>query len=713
MSERRLGGFSEAGHAEAVSFAIAAGLFALFVAFCLRVCYVMRSPRGNEQMNTLGDNILKGSKSFLRVLYKYLGLFLFAIYVTLIILFSIDSPSSDQSDGLRIGGCFLAGAILSAIATSAGVSIAADANVRTAQAAEQEGPGKALSVAYTAGSVLSFTVAGLGLSGISILYVIMTLGRPDSSVAVQSNYAMVALVGFGLGASSTSVFTRFAGGIYSKGAELSASLLSLETGGKNPALIADKVGEGIMGVGGAGADYFESLVVSILAAATLAGGDIVLLSLTFWVAASGVVASMVGFFFAGAPEDGSKTDLLYGLYKGKMVAGVLIITLTVIIVRLFFDNSGEGYAALCCIIIGQVYGALIGVVTEYFTSHNSAVETINKASNFSSPMHLIKALGIGMLSVIVPAVIIVASTLGCLYLSGLYGVAIASVSVISNLGINLACDSFGSIANNAVAIVDEAGEGDAMEAVGVLDGAGSAVLATGKGFAMGASVISAISAVLAYEYNVGIAVLNINTPPVIGGLLVGATLPYVFSSLVFLSVQKAAGAILVDARSQINGESYGDGCTKVANNVSLQEMALPGLYAAMAPLIVGILVGPQALAAMLVGVIASGFLLGSALSNSGSALTNATKYTANRTATVGSTIGSVFKDASGPALATLMKLMAMVALTISPLMTGWTEWGEWYFGFIPFGVCVVGTLLVYIGFWKNADEVAPPEVMGA
>ncbi len=167
-------------------------------------------------MNTLGDNILKGSKSFLRVLYKYLGLFLFAIYVTLIILFSFDSPSSDQSDGLRIGGCFLAGAILSAIATSSGVSIAADANVRTAQAAEQEGPGKALSVAYTAGSVLSFTVAGLGLSGISILYVIMTLGRPDSSIAVQSNYAMVALVGFGLGASSTSVFARFAGGIYAK-----------------------------------------------------------------------------------------------------------------------------------------------------------------------------------------------------------------------------------------------------------------------------------------------------------------------------------------------------------------------------------------------------------------------------------------------------------------------------------------------------------------
>ncbi len=298
----------------------------------------------------------------------------------------------------------------------------------------------------------------------------------------------------------------------------------------------------------------------------------------------------------------------------------------------------------------------------------------------------------------------------CRYLSGLYGVAIASVSVISNLGINLACDTFGSIVNNAVAIVDEAGEGDAMEAVGVLDAAGSAVSATGKGFTMGASVIAAISAVLAYEYNVGIAVLNINTPPVIGGLLVGATLPYVFASLVFLSVQKAAGAILMDARKQIASDAYGDGCTKIANTVSLQEMALPGLYAAMSPLIVGILVGPQALAAMLVGVIASGFLLGSALSNSGSALTNATKYTSVDSTYIGSTVGSVFKDACGPVLATLMKLMVMVALTISPLMAGWTEWGEWYFGIIPVVVCAVGTILVYAAFWKDAEEVTPSEL---
>ncbi len=195
---------------------------------------------------------------------------------------------------------------------------------------------------------------------------------------------------------------------------MSASLLGIETGSKNPALIADKVGEGLMGVGGAGADYFESLVISILAASTVAGGDIVLLSLTFWVAASGLVATMIGYFFTGAPEDGSKTDLLYALYKGKMVASVLTIILTVIIVRVFFDNSGEGYAALCCIIIGQVYGALIGMVTEYFTSAKYSVETINKAGALSSPMHLIKALGIGMLSVLVPAVIIVASTLACL-----------------------------------------------------------------------------------------------------------------------------------------------------------------------------------------------------------------------------------------------------------------------------------------------------------
>uniref|UniRef100_A0A6S8YMB2 H(+)-exporting diphosphatase n=2 Tax=Chaetoceros debilis TaxID=122233 RepID=A0A6S8YMB2_9STRA len=710
--ERSLAGFSEAGHLEAMSFAAISAFVALFVAMALKSSMTSH-PRGNERMNSLGDSVQKGSKSFMAKQQKFLLPLLLAIYITLVVLYSIESPSTDYTDGLRIGGCFVAGAILSAIATYAGVSVAADANVRVAQALNDgnegtgTGTGKALYVAITAGSVVSFTVSGLCLGGIAILYYIMTVGRPDDSIAEQSIFALEALVGFGLGASSVAVFTRFAGGIFAKGSELSATMLSNEN--ENPAWIAEKVGENISGIAGTGAEYFESLAASIIAAAILAGGDIVLISLSFWVAAAGIISSMVGFFFIRAAANGSsKNDLLYALYKGKMITSTLLIVISIAIVMVFFESAGEGYTAVSCVIIGQFYGLLIGHATEYFTSHNFAVESLNKAGALSASMYMIKAFGIGALSVLIPAVIIVATALACLYLAGLYGVAIAAVSVISTLSTNLACDAFASISKNAVSIVAEAGEGDNAESVGVLDGTASAVAATGRGFAMGSSVITSISLLLAFEATVGIAVLNINSPTVIGGLLVGATLPYVFAALVFLSCQKAAEAILVDAQKQLDSDSITtDGCVNAANVVSHQEMILPCLYVSMSPLIVGILVGPQALAAMLVGSIASGFLLGSTLSNTGSALTHASKYTKLGSTSVGSTVGCVMNGAVGTALATLIKLMAIVSLTVSPLMGAWTEWGQWYFGFIPFGVCVVGTVVVAISFWMNVEEPTP------
>lgn len=332
-------------------------------------------------MNSISDKIKSGSQAFLRTEYKYLSMYLAVFFALLVILYSLDPPSGDRTDGIRYGACFLAGGILSATAGWGGMSVATDANVRTTQAADSEGLGKALRVAFTGGAVMGFTVVGLGLLGLSLMLYLMTLGYDDApALSNRLYYASSSLAGFGFGASSIALFARVAGGIYTKAADVGADLVGKiemdipEDDPRNPAVIADNVGDNVGDVAGMGADLFESFVGSIIAAIAIAEGDILLTMLPIWVAGCGIVASMVGYFAVHANDDAGQNELMKALHKGTITASILVLGFTAVLIHVLFgmeiERSTEGWKIYGCIVIGLAAGVLIGQVTEYFTSYS-------------------------------------------------------------------------------------------------------------------------------------------------------------------------------------------------------------------------------------------------------------------------------------------------------------------------------------------------------
>lgn len=713
----------------------AAGLGLIMVLYCMKK--LATAPRGSDLMNRLSDQIKSGARAFLVTEYKYLSVFVLVVFGILVALYSSDPPSGEHTDGIRYGSCFLAGAFLSAAAGWGGMSVATDANVRTTQAADKEGLAVALRVAFTGGAVMGFTVVSLGLMGLSIFFYLVSLGYGHENGTNEEGlkYAADALAGFGFGASSIALFARVAGGIYTKAADVGADLVGKvemdipEDDPRNPAVIADNVGDNVGDVAGMGADLFESFVGSIIAAVTLADGDIALMILPFWVAGAGIVASILGFFAVGTKDGASQKELLFALHKGVLASSVFVIGFCALIIAFLFEGREEyGWKIFACIIIGLVAGVLIGQATEYFTSYEYyPTKSITEAGITGPATVIIQGLGIGMISCVAPVLVIVATILGCDALANEYGIAMAAVGMLSTLGVTLATDAYGPIADNAGGIAEMAELDERVrETTDALDALGNTTAATGKGFAIGSAVLTALSLLSAFKDAAGIKTVDIGNPIVLSGALIGAMLPFLFAALTMLSVQKAAGAIIIEVRRQFheipglregNAEADSDKCVAISTQSSIEEMILPGLYAILAPITVGFLIGPKCLTGLLGGSIASGMMLAIMMANAGGAWDNSKKYIeiegaaggkgteTHKACVVGDTVGDPFKDTSGPALNILIKLMSIISLTIAPLMENKDDWDDFWIGLIPLAIMIIGTYIVGKLFWSESADI--------
>ncbi|CAJ1948395.1 unnamed protein product [Cylindrotheca closterium] len=731
-----------AGSLEIISFALVAGVAGLFMSFFLTK-KLDRMPRGSDLMNSISDKIKSGARSFLVTEYSYLIRFVVVTAIALFCLYFFDPVSTEKLDGMRYSLCFIVGAFLSASAGWNGMVVATDANVKTTQAADKGGLNAALQVAFTGGAVMGFMVVSFGLLGVSLMYYVVGLGYESASESDILTYSANALAAFGFGASSIALFARVAGGIYTKAADVGADLVGKvemdipEDDPRNPAVIADNVGDNVGDVAGMGADLFESFVGSIIATLVLAEDDVVGIMLPFWIAASGIIASAVGYFFVGIKNpNASQKDLLMALHKGTIIASILVVIFAAIIVTILFKGrEAVGWSIFGCIVLGLVAGVLIGQATEYFTSYaHWPVRSIADAGETGPATVVIQGLGIGMISTVIPVIILAVTILLCDYLAGLYGIAMSSVGMLSTLGITLATDCYGPIADNAGGIAEMADMDDHVrETTDALDALGNTTAATGKGFAIGSAVLTSLSLLAAFKSKAGIDVVDISEPIVLVGALIGGMLPFLFAALTMLSVQKAAGAIIVEVRRQFaeipglregTAEADSDRCVAISTKSSCQEMILPGLYAILTPLFIGFTIGAKALTGLLAGAIISGMMLAIKMANAGGAWDNAKKYIeiegakggkgteVHKACVVGDTVGDPFKDTSGPSLNILIKLMSIIALTIAPSIANEEDWANWYWGMIPLVIMIVGTHIVYRMFWRGpitSDPVAPPD----
>ena len=647
---------------------LACGLLALgFAAFLAR--QVVASDAGTEAMRAISLAIQEGATAFLR--REYRALVVFTLVVTVVLGAAVS---------VNVALCFIAGAACSALTGYIGMWIAVRANVRTAAAA-QVGLNRGLRVAFSSGAVMGSTVVGVGLVGLVVVYLIF---RDANTVA-----------GFSFGASSIALFARVGGGIFTKAADVGADLVGKVEQGipeddpRNPAVIADNVGDNVGDVAGMGADLFESYVGSIVGTMALATAATGLTGevLPLGVAAAGILASIVGSFFVSVRETADFGSLLWALRRGIFVAGGLVLVLTFLLVQLL----GAGLGAYWAIVAGLVGGIVIGLGTEYYTSYEyGPTKAIAEAAQTGAATTIIRGLAVGMLSTVLATLVLSASIMAAYYFAGLYGIGLAGVGMLSTLGITLATDAYGPVADNAGGIAEMAGlPSEVRERTDALDSLGNTTAATGKGFAIGSAVLTALALMAAYADAVGIRTINVLEPSVITGVLLGAMLPYVFSALTMTAVGKAAFEVVNEVRRQFRektgllaGTDRPDyaACVDIATRAALREMILPGALAVVSPVVIGLVLGREALGGMLIGAIVSGFLLAVMMANSGGAWDNAKKYVeagayggknspTHHATVVGDTVGDPFKDTSGPSLNILLKLMSIVALVFAPLFT--------------------------------------------
>ncbi len=657
---------------------------------------VLQADQGNQRMRDIGDAIREGSMAFLR--REYLVLVPFVLAVTAVLWVVIDVIQFDNTVP-KTAIAYLAGTITSAFAGFLGMNMAIRANTRTAAMA-MRGLNPALRVAFSSGAVMGLIVVGLGIIGVSILYLIFE--------------DITYVAGFGLGASSIALFARVGGGIFTKAADVGADLVGKVEQGipeddpRNPAVIADNVGDNVGDVAGMGADLFESYVSSIIAAIALAGAAVTVAfagdsepfkfdddraMLPLLIATAGIVASILGTFLVRSGERAKFSDLLWALRRGIFAAAGLVVLFSLVVV-LWLDID---FNAFWAIFAGLAAGVIIGVTTEYYTSYDySPTKQVAESSLTGDATTIISGLATGMQSTIIPVLVIGGSIVAAYELFSFYGVALAGVGMLSTLGITLATDAYGPVADNAGGIAEQAHlPEDVRQRTDALDALGNTTAATGKGFAIGSAALTSLALMAAYAAAVGLfsaeddstLVLNLLNHQTLVGLLIGAMLPYVFSALTMKAVGRAAFSIVNEVRRQfreIPGLMEGTGkpdyvrCVDISTRGALREMIIPGVMAVAAPIAVGFILGKEGLGGMLVGSVAAGFLLAITMANAGGAWDNAKKYIemgnhggkgsdAHKAAVTGDTVGDPFKDTSGPSLNILLKLMAIVALVFAPV----------------------------------------------
>ncbi len=692
---------------ETILLAIAAGGIGLVAAALLAV-RVLRQPQGNDEVRDIGALIQEGSSAFLRKEYSILALFVLAIFVILAVFIDYNILSNSTIDSLGEGGAitsegpwtaiaYVFGAIGSGVAGFIGMNIAVRGNTRTATAA-QTGLNKALQVAFSTGAVMGLTVVGIGIIGVSVLWIIFE--NPN------------VIAGFGFGASSIALFARVGGGIYTKAADVGADLVGKVEAGldeddpRNPAVIADNVGDNVGDVAGMGADLFESYVGSIIATIslaflTLAAGASYSLEdpravLPLVIAGIGIISSILGMFLVRTGDNADMGKLLWTLRYGIFGAGGLALIGTGLYIN---SQDTLGFDLFWVVVVGIVVGQIIGTSTEWFTSYEglklgsrefNPVKWIAQQSETGHPSTIIAGISVGFYSTVIPALAIVIGIFLANELAGLYGIGLAAVGMLSTLGITLATDAYGPVADNAGGIAEQAHlDSEVRQRTDALDALGNTTAATGKGFAIGSAVLTALALLVAYSLVTGVTELDLLEPKVLMGTIIGGLLPFVFSGLTMQAVGTAAGEMIEEVRRQfreIPGLKEGKEGVKpdaaravaISTQGSLKAMIVPGLIAIVAPIAIGAIMGAQALGGMLAGSIVSGFLLAIFMANAGGAWDNAKKFVelgnfggkgsdTHAAAVTGDTVGDPFKDTSGPAINILLKLMAIVSLIFGPL----------------------------------------------